>query len=265
MAVCQGEDMGDLITTYQTLVDLGYTHIAFNHSSCAYQEMYPTFSGVAPGTGDGGGAPADNAAAAAASTASIFTILSCTCFNSTFKSLQFFWVAVCSSFLVFTSSPFLRCIQTALKIKPNTKIYIDYGLSELISDYEYNLTNGNFDIEALYQHSLTKLTEEEKSYLQVLNRTPIIIQNESDPDYNKRIIDTVNRINDTYTNKNILLVSHAYSSGAYLKPDLKYSEVVKIVSGVPGPVPGGGACDDKKYEMKYLKYKMKYLELKKLK
>jgi hypothetical protein len=48
MAVCQGEDMGDLITTYQTLVDLGYTHIAFNHSSCAYQEMYPTFSGVAP-------------------------------------------------------------------------------------------------------------------------------------------------------------------------------------------------------------------------
>ena len=166
---------------------------------------------------------------------------------------------------VIISSPFLRCIQTALKIKPNTKIYIDYGLSELISDYEYNLTNGNFDIEALYQHSLTKLTEEEKSYLQVLNRTPIIIQNESDPDYNKRIIDTVNRINDTYTNKNILLVSHAYSSGAYLKPDLKYSEVVKIVSGVPGPVPGGGACDDKKYEMKYLKYKMKYLELKKLK
>ena len=46
MAVCQGEDMGELITTYQTLVDLGYTHIAFNHSSCAYQEMYPTFSGT---------------------------------------------------------------------------------------------------------------------------------------------------------------------------------------------------------------------------
>jgi len=166
---------------------------------------------------------------------------------------------------VIISSPFLRCIQTALKIKPNTKIYIDYGLSELISDYEYNLTNGNFDIEALYQHSLSKLTEEERSYLQVLNRTPSIIQNESDPDYNKRIIDTVNRINDTYTDKNILLVSHAYSSGAYQKPDLKYSEVVKIVSRVPGSSSGGGACDDKKYEMKYLKYKMKYLELKKLK
>jgi len=40
MAVCQGKDMGELITTYQILVDLGYTHIAFNHSSIAYQYEY---------------------------------------------------------------------------------------------------------------------------------------------------------------------------------------------------------------------------------
>jgi hypothetical protein len=40
MAVCQGKDIGELITTYQTLVDLGYTHIAFNHSSIAYQKEY---------------------------------------------------------------------------------------------------------------------------------------------------------------------------------------------------------------------------------
>jgi hypothetical protein len=40
MAVCQGKDMTELITTYQTLVDLGYTHIAFNHSSIAYQKEY---------------------------------------------------------------------------------------------------------------------------------------------------------------------------------------------------------------------------------
>jgi hypothetical protein len=39
MAVCQGNDMGELISTYQTLVDLGYKHIAFNHSSIAYQEL----------------------------------------------------------------------------------------------------------------------------------------------------------------------------------------------------------------------------------
>jgi hypothetical protein len=45
MAVCQGEDILELITTYQNLVDLGYTHIAFNHSSCAYLEMNPTFAG----------------------------------------------------------------------------------------------------------------------------------------------------------------------------------------------------------------------------
>ena len=41
MAVCQGKDMTELITTYQTLVDLGYTYIAFNHSSIAYQQEYP--------------------------------------------------------------------------------------------------------------------------------------------------------------------------------------------------------------------------------
>jgi hypothetical protein len=41
MAVCQGKDMGGLISTYQTLVDIGYKHIAFNHSSIAYTEFYP--------------------------------------------------------------------------------------------------------------------------------------------------------------------------------------------------------------------------------
>lgn len=46
MAVCQGESLGELITTYQTLVDLGYTHIAFNHSSCAYFEMYSGLDGL---------------------------------------------------------------------------------------------------------------------------------------------------------------------------------------------------------------------------
>jgi len=40
MAVCQGKDIGELITTYQTLLDLGYKHIAFNHSSIAYQDMF---------------------------------------------------------------------------------------------------------------------------------------------------------------------------------------------------------------------------------
>jgi hypothetical protein len=39
MAVCQGKTIGELISTYQTLVDLGYKHIAFNHSSTAYQEL----------------------------------------------------------------------------------------------------------------------------------------------------------------------------------------------------------------------------------
>ena len=41
MAVCQGDTIGELITTYQTLLDLGYKHIAFNHSSVAYEREYP--------------------------------------------------------------------------------------------------------------------------------------------------------------------------------------------------------------------------------
>ena len=48
MAVCQGEDMGELITTYQTLLDLGYRHIAFNHSSIAYQHYYLDISSRNP-------------------------------------------------------------------------------------------------------------------------------------------------------------------------------------------------------------------------
>lgn len=46
MAVCQGKDLHELTTTYQTLLDLGYKHIAFNHSSIAYQEMYPKDKGL---------------------------------------------------------------------------------------------------------------------------------------------------------------------------------------------------------------------------
>jgi len=46
MAVCQGKDIGELITTYQTLLDLGYKYIAFNHSSIAYQDMYPEYKGL---------------------------------------------------------------------------------------------------------------------------------------------------------------------------------------------------------------------------
>lgn len=39
MAVLQGKTFGELVSTYQTLVDLGYKHIAINHSSEAYQTI----------------------------------------------------------------------------------------------------------------------------------------------------------------------------------------------------------------------------------
>jgi hypothetical protein len=40
MAVLQGKTLSELTTSYQTLVDMGYKHIAFNHSSIAYQDMF---------------------------------------------------------------------------------------------------------------------------------------------------------------------------------------------------------------------------------
>jgi hypothetical protein len=46
MAVCQGDTMSDLISTYQILVDLGFEYIAFNHSSIAYQKEYDGDKGM---------------------------------------------------------------------------------------------------------------------------------------------------------------------------------------------------------------------------
>jgi len=36
MAVLQGNTIGELIECYQTLTDIGYKHLSFNHSSEAY-------------------------------------------------------------------------------------------------------------------------------------------------------------------------------------------------------------------------------------
>ncbi len=44
MAVCQGKTLAELVSTYNNLLILGYKHIAFNHSSVAYQDMYPELS-----------------------------------------------------------------------------------------------------------------------------------------------------------------------------------------------------------------------------
>lgn len=44
MAVLQGKNYGELVECYQTLVDLDYKHISFNHSSEAYFDIFPTKS-----------------------------------------------------------------------------------------------------------------------------------------------------------------------------------------------------------------------------
>lgn len=43
MAVLQGKNYAELAMAYRILQDLGYKHIAFNHSSDAYFDMYPDY------------------------------------------------------------------------------------------------------------------------------------------------------------------------------------------------------------------------------
>jgi hypothetical protein len=41
MVVMQGKDISDIRSLYTSCVDLGYRHISFNHSSIAYQSLFP--------------------------------------------------------------------------------------------------------------------------------------------------------------------------------------------------------------------------------
>ncbi len=41
MVVLQGKNYNNIKLLYNQLIDLGYTHFAFNHSSIAYQEIFP--------------------------------------------------------------------------------------------------------------------------------------------------------------------------------------------------------------------------------
>ena len=167
---------------------------------------------------------------------------------------------------IIISSPFIRCIQTALKIKKDLKyagkIHVNYGLAEFIDynilgvstidknyisdDEKYFLVQNGFNINKLFQMSLDNFNINKN--LIVLDNTiyikdNIILMNEveplNEPEFNihsgtyfKRIVRTIESIKQKYPSKNILLVTHGYSPVAYKLNSLKYGDVLNITDYV---------------------------------
>ncbi len=196
---------------------------------------------------------------------------------------------------VIVTSPFLRCMQTSLKIFNKLKesgsaiqtIYVDFGLSEIVEEYNfYTLTEPKLNIQSIYDFSLQQLTLEQQSLFTVMDPTPSIIEFENDEQYELRIKSTLLQIYRTFIGLNVLIVSHAYSYKPIAGRELRYTDVFELEpssyiiertfeSGHPiqsttttGLNSSSGASgqtsvsSDAEYRKKYLKYKEKYLRFK---
>lgn len=165
---------------------------------------------------------------------------------------------------IIITSPFLRCLQTSLIMMNNINqidnqqnkienVYVDFGLCEFINEDSFNDINLPYDICNIYNNSIDYLKENNIE-------TPFIIFNdnptnfdeyENDLNYKKRIESTIKNISKNFRDKNILIVSHAYSYMIIEKnKTFDYYQVEKI----------NNYQDN--YKNKYIKYKTKYLELK---
>jgi hypothetical protein len=168
------------------------------------------------------------------------------------------------------SSPFVRCMQTALKIKKNLryggKIHINYGLAELMdykvlglskihhnyipSNEKYFLVHDGFNLNKLFHMSLDNFNLNRNLFvldntINIKNNT--ILLNETEPlnetnydvkngKYFKRIIQTIESIKKKYPTKNILLVTHGYSPVAFNLPSLRYGDVINITDKIKEPL-----------------------------
>lgn len=167
-------------------------------------------------------------------------------------------------------SPFLRCLQTSLimrneinQLKTNEKkilnIKVDFGLSEYFDKNAFYDIELPYNIMNVYNNSIQYLKENNFNVLfEIINPNPNIIRKYENCDiYIQRIKNTINDICEKFKNKNILLISHAYSY-MIIEPlkTLKYYEPIKINTKILNET------NDEKYKSKYLKYKLKYLKLK---
>jgi len=143
MAVCQGNDMTELITTYQTLVDLGYTHIAFNHSSIAYQKDYDGLDHLK------------------ASMYGRMEFIRCLVASGTIRKTNYHHLLGCSlpqEFMSYKDWKFIRSVDTSnpilvgaegirytssgLTFKPKEKLehYFEKNLEDKVEDIKFNVT-----------------------------------------------------------------------------------------------------------------------------
>lgn len=176
---------------------------------------------------------------------------------------------------IIVSSPFLRCMQTALKIVNQlkktgssiTNIYIDFGLSEFVDEYTfYNVPNSQINIQSVYDFSLSQFTPEDQAKFRIIDSSPQIINYESEEDYGLRIKSTLSDLYGRFVDKKILVISHAFSYQPFSGHELRYTDVFMIEpelfrhSESENTIP----LVSSRYQKKYLKYKNKYLQLKKL-
>lgn len=160
------------------------------------------------------------------------------------------------------SSPFLRCIESALiiskEIKFTDKIIINNKLGELFNeDFLFRIPCNYNDI---YEHSVSHIAikePEQVKQLNTLDNVPLLFEKyESDEEYYKRIRDVLEDIQKTYDG-NILVVTHAdaYKQFNPERKRMNYGIVYEINLNTSPEV-------SKSYEKKYIKYKLKYLQLK---
>jgi broad specificity phosphatase PhoE len=181
---------------------------------------------------------------------------------------------------IIVSSPFLRCIQTSLimmdkinqikitdGLEPIPYIYIDFGLCEFIDDFNFYDITLPYNLMEIYNNSLEYLNQKQINIeiFKIFNFQPNIINEyETDDTYFQRVKQTIKKIQECFMEKNVLIVSHAYS---YMIIDenktLKYYEPIKIEPCILSLSSLSSSSSSNEFKSKYLKYKQKYFELKK--
>lgn len=173
-----------------------------------------------------------------------------------------------TEFKYIISSPFLRCIQTAELIrqsKEHDKIFVHFGLSELIDDLLFpqfygfgknRLENPFFssdgmDVNKVFEHTQSYVKDSVPMQLLEDSVSYNHISYETDKSYDERVRKVMNEIFGKFDG-NILIVTHNYALRWNGNKSLEYGELYPVTFSMSG----GG------YYSKYLKYKQKYLTLK---
>ena len=183
---------------------------------------------------------------------------------------------------VIISSPYLRCLQTSIiltrkinELKKDsgleliTQIHVNFGLGEFADDIIFFGVEPPLDIKKVFDFSLCHLAKNGvgRDAFIVDSTNPEVMNWETEPEYYDRIKSTLNQIYQTYSGKNILVITHAQSGNIFINKNLAYTQVIKIntdlITNSITNLVGGNLKETLYYKEKYLKYKNKYIQLKK--